>query len=57
MAQSALREPRCHIETLSTELGFADRHSFTRAFKRWTGLSPSAFRRSQGTLPETGDTP
>lgn len=57
MAQSALREPRCHIETLSTALGFADRHSFTRAFKRWTGLSPSAFRRSQGTLPETGDTP
>lgn len=58
MAKAALNDPRCHIESLSTELGFADRHSFTRAFKRWTGQSPSAFRQSQGrqALREQGDT-
>jgi AraC-like DNA-binding protein len=47
MARAGLLSTHCDIESLSAQLGFADRHSFTRAFKRWTGLSPSAWRRQQ----------
>ncbi len=47
MARTGLLTAQCDIESLSAQLGFADRHSFTRAFKRWTGLSPSAWRRHQ----------
>lgn len=47
MACAGLLAAQCDIESLSAQLGFADRHSFTRAFKRWMGLSPSAWRRQQ----------
>ncbi|MFA5938831.1 MAG: AraC family transcriptional regulator ligand-binding domain-containing protein [Sinimarinibacterium sp.] len=32
------------IESISEQLGFSDRRSFTRAFTRWSGVSPSSFR-------------
>ncbi len=35
------------IESISERLGFSDRRSFTRAFTRWAGRSPSSFRREQ----------
>jgi AraC-like DNA-binding protein len=44
MAATALKSSGSDIESLSDRLGFSDRHSFTRAFKRWTGLAPSEFR-------------
>lgn len=34
------------LEQISEQLGFSDRRSFTRAFKRWSGMTPTAFRRS-----------
>lgn len=33
------------VDATSTALNFSDRTSFTNAFKRWTSLSPSVFRK------------
>ncbi len=45
-AVDALQHRRENLESLSERLGFSDRRSFTRAFKRWTGVSPSQYRHS-----------
>ncbi|WP_313675188.1 AraC family transcriptional regulator ligand-binding domain-containing protein [Mycolicibacterium sp.] len=34
------------IEMIARRLGYAETASFTHAFKRWTGLTPSEFRRT-----------
>jgi AraC-like DNA-binding protein len=47
LAEESLRQAALDIESLSEQLGFSDRHSFTRAFKRWTGQTPSAWQRQQ----------
>lgn len=47
LAVNVLKGEATDIEALSERLGFADRHSFTRAFKRWTGLTPSEFRQRE----------
>lgn len=44
-ARHALAVEDIDIETLSRQLGFVDRHSFTRAFRRWTGETPTRYRR------------
>jgi AraC-like DNA-binding protein len=36
------------IETIARHLGYAETASFTHAFRRWTGLAPSVFRRGLG---------
>ncbi len=51
LAEQSLRQASLDIEALSEQLGFSDRHSFTRAFKRWTGLTPSAWQRQQQAAP------
>jgi AraC-like DNA-binding protein len=40
-----LIEDGLSVDLVSRALYFADRTSFTSAFKRWTGMSPSNFRR------------
>ena len=47
MAKSKLRNPNIHIAEIADLLGYAERTSFGRAFKRWTDMSPQQFRSLQ----------
>ena len=40
-----LRDPNRQAADVSRELGYCDPAIFTRAFRRWTGMTPSKFRR------------
>lgn len=44
-AQRRLRAGAQNVPELAYVLGFADANSFYRAFRRWTGTTPEAFRR------------
>ncbi len=48
LASEWLQHSDINIETISELLGFSDRRSFTHAFTRWSGMSPSAFRSKRG---------
>ena len=43
-ALEMLANPRLSIEQVAFEVGFCDSHNFRRAFKRWTGNTPSEMR-------------
>ncbi|MEZ4360772.1 MAG: AraC family transcriptional regulator ligand-binding domain-containing protein [Kofleriaceae bacterium] len=45
-AERLLRDPSVGVAEVGYQLGFASPASFTRAFRRWTGMSPEEFRRS-----------
>jgi len=46
LSQQWLKDEGMPIEDISERLGFSDRRSFTLAFARWSGLTPSQYRRS-----------
>lgn len=43
-ARRHLSDPTLSITKIGQQLGYADSSGFNRAFKKWTGLSPRAFR-------------
>jgi len=44
LAMRHLEDPRYSITDVTFLLGFSQQSAFTRAFKRWTGVSPSEYR-------------
>lgn len=48
LALSHLADPACSVSEVAYLLGFADTSNFTRAFRRWTGQSPTEHRRASG---------
>ncbi len=48
LALSYVRQPHHNRTEITYLLGFRDSSSFSRAFKRWTGIPPSEFEREGG---------
>ena len=47
-----LGEPSRPVDEIASVLGYSDAANFTRAFKKWAGVTPSRYRKSlTGTLP------
>ena len=50
LGREYLREPDVSIAEVAFLLGFSDQSAFGRAFKRWTGSSPRAWRVAQSRM-------
>lgn len=57
LAAVRLREPGGSVTEVAFLLGFSDVTAFTRAFRRWTGVTPVQFLRGQSTSARDGVTP
>ncbi|PWR23794.1 AraC family transcriptional regulator [Zavarzinia compransoris] len=47
LAREYLRDPRLSLSDVAGLLGFSEQSAFTRAFRRWTGSGPKAWRLRQ----------
>jgi AraC-like DNA-binding protein len=45
-AMMLLRSPALSLDEVAEQLGYSDPSNFRRAFRRWTGVSPAAYRRA-----------
>jgi AraC-like DNA-binding protein len=45
LARTALSNPSATLTEVAFRLGFGDLATFSRAFKRWTGMPPGQWRR------------
>jgi AraC-like DNA-binding protein len=48
-ALSLLASPESTIDAVAERLGYSDVANFSRAFRRWTGVTPAAWRKSRPT--------
>jgi len=46
-AEQQLRETAQSIARIASSVGYSDPAVFSRAFKLWTGLAPSQYRKSR----------
>jgi AraC-like DNA-binding protein len=46
LAAEWLRDPSAKVVEVASYLGYTDSANFTRAFRRWTGVAPTRFRRA-----------
>ncbi|MFN2362420.1 MAG: AraC family transcriptional regulator [Marinobacter sp.] len=56
-AGELLEKTTMNLSQIADALGYADAANFTRAFKRWTGQSPSQYRHRESTPPVTAAGP
>lgn len=46
LAKQFLDQPDLPVEAVATQVGFSEASNFRKAFKRWTGLTPSEYRKN-----------
>ncbi len=54
LAQELVKETGYSLSEIAFLTGFSEQSAFTRAFKRWEGLTPGAFRQEQRTSIHAG---
>jgi AraC-like DNA-binding protein len=48
MARRMLRDPAIPVVSIAWSLGYADASTFSRAFRRWSGMTTSEWRKAEG---------
>ena len=44
LAEQYVSDPKEDLTEIAFRLGFSEQSSFSRAYKRWTGMSPNTYR-------------